>query len=259
MGTDQGNFAGACGIAASTGRHGYRFSAESLGASTHTSLECRSMSKAPTRPGNATERAMALLRQAIQAGQFAPGQRMIEADLMRMFDITRGPMREALRRLASERVIELVPNRGAMVRQFSRQEVADLFRIREVVEGLAARLAAESMATGSEQHNQFQQAFEDLIASRGQPDSPFSKENVGFHELILSHANNPQLTQLMRQLQLPLIRFQIRAFVDDNYRERSREEHDRIGQAILRPDPAAAETLMRAHLKQASERFLDHF
>lgn len=216
------------------------------------------MSKTSIRPGGATERAMTVLRQAIQDGMFAPGQRLIEADLMQMFDITRGPMREALRRLASERVVELVPNRGAMVKRFTRQEVADLFKIREVVEGLAARLATESLRE-AKQHARFKQALGALIDSRGRSDFPFSKENAGFHELILLHADNPQLTQLIGQLQLPLIRFQIRAFIDDHYKERSRKEHDLIAQAILSLDAASAEALMQTHLRNASERLLANF
>src|SRR5690554_6397314 len=90
----------------------------------------------PRRPGNSAELTLNQLRAAIQHGQFAPGQRLIEVDLMKAFSVTRGPLREALRRLGVEGIVELVPNRGAIVKEFSPNELVDLFRIRESVEGL---------------------------------------------------------------------------------------------------------------------------
>jgi DNA-binding GntR family transcriptional regulator len=207
----------------------------------------------PVRPGNATEHALGVLRGAIQEGRFAPGQRLIEADLMQTFTVTRGPLREALRRLASEGVVDIVPNRGAMVRIFNRQEMIDLFRIREVIEGLAARQAAEAMA---DERCRFEAALEKMDRARSVSAVPFSKENVIFHELVLTYARNKQLTGLMRQLQLPLVRFQIRASIDDAYREASRREHQAVVQAVSKGNAAQAESLMRKHLRQAADRVI---
>ena len=199
---------------------------------------------------------MALLRDAIQSGRFAPGQRLIEADLMKSVQATRGPLREALRRLASEGLVEIVPNRGAMVRSLSRREMHDLFRIREVVEGLAARLAAEAMRDAT-RRAEYQARLAEIEIMGQAPGASFSDENIAFHELILRFADNPQLTGLMRQLQLPLARFQIRASVDDGYRLASRAEHGLLGVAIRSGDAEAAERLMRAHLRQACERVME--
>lgn len=213
------------------------------------------ISSIPVRPGDATLQALELLRSAIREGRFAPGQRLIEADLMQTFEVTRGPLREALRRLASEGVVDIVPNRGAMVRSFNRQEMIDLFRIREVVEGLAARQAAEVMAD-EKCRLKFGAALEKLARTRIQSEVPFSKENVVFHELVLTYARNKQLTGLMRQLQLPLVRFQIRASIDDAYRAASRREHEAVGLAISQGNAAQAESLMRRHLRQAADRVI---
>lgn len=210
------------------------------------------------RPGNGTERVLKLLRNAIRDGQFSPGQRLIEADLMQQFEVTRGPLRESLRRLSSEGVVDIVPNRGAVVRSFSRQEMIDLFRIREVVEGLAARQAAETMANEKSQ-SKFQKSYLKIIESRGRSAASFSKENLLFHELVLTHASNSQLTDLMRQLQLPLVRFQIRASIDDSYRDASRLEHEAVGKAILEGNADKAERLMRQHLRKAAKRVLARF
>jgi len=207
------------------------------------------------RSGNTTDRALEQIRAAIQDGRYAPGQRLIETDLMESFEVTRGPLREALRRLGTEGVVQLIPNRGAIVRMFSLKELIDLFRIRESVEGLAARLAAEKMIDG-ETKLSFANAIDKIKLAQGQPNTSFSSENQTIHDLILHHAGNEQLSLLMKRLQLPIIRFQIRASVDEDYRRASRTEHEAVIAAVLNADSDHAEAAMKAHLRQASERTL---
>lgn len=207
------------------------------------------------RLGNTTDRALEQIRSAIQVGRYAPGQRLIETDLMEAFTVTRGPLREALRRLGTEGIVQLVPNRGAIVRMFSLKELIDLFRIRESVEGLAARLAAEKM-NNADTKASFSLAIARIKRSQGQPDTPFSLENQTIHDLILHHADNEQLSLLMKRLQLPIIRYQIRASVDEDYRNASRAEHEIVIAAVLSGDSDRAESAMKAHLRQASERTL---
>src|SRR5258708_30459789 len=83
------------------------------------------------------------IKKNIREGIYAPGQRLIEPDLIRSLKVSRGSIREALRRLESEGVIEHKPFTGATVRKMSRSEVAEFSEIRELLEGLASRLAAE--------------------------------------------------------------------------------------------------------------------
>jgi DNA-binding GntR family transcriptional regulator len=213
------------------------------------------MPKPTARLGNTTDRALEQIRAAIQDGRYAPGQRLIEADLIEAFSVTRGPLREALRRLGTEGIVQLVPNRGAIVRMFSLKELIDLFRIRESVEGLAARLAAEKMVNDNTKTS-FSHAIAQIKRKQGQPDTPCSLENQTIHDLILQNADNEQLSLLMKRLQLPIIRYQIRASVDEEYRNASRAEHEVVIAAILSGDSDRAESAMKAHLRQASERTL---
>src|SRR3546814_7375523 len=106
------------------------------------------------RSGDTVERVAAILKEQILDGSLAPGQRLISRDLIEELGISRGPLREAFRRLAADRLIELIPNRGAVVRRLSRAEIINLFQIREALEGQAARLAAERIDQGgrSEEH-----------------------------------------------------------------------------------------------------------
>ena len=88
------------------------------------------------------------LREDILAGGLAPGSRLVECDLTARFSVSRGPVREALRRLAAEGLIDHVPHRGALVRRLAAQAIRELFQIRVEMEALAARLAAQSDDSG---------------------------------------------------------------------------------------------------------------
>src|SRR5918993_1901760 len=86
------------------------------------------------------------LRNCVIQGRYAPGQRLIEADLTRDLRVSRGPLREAFRRLSAEGLLESVPHRGAVVRRLTLREMKELFQIRVQLESLAAQLAAEAIA-----------------------------------------------------------------------------------------------------------------
>src|SRR5690606_40520336 len=83
------------------------------------------------------------IKSRIHRGGYAPGQRLIEVDLAEQFAVGRGRIREAFKTLVGEGYLEFVKNRGVYVRRFSRAEILEMGRVREVLEGLSARLAAE--------------------------------------------------------------------------------------------------------------------
>ena len=205
------------------------------------------------RPVNLTEQLTDRLREAILHGVYVPGQRLVEADLMADFGAGRGPVREALRRLGAEGVLDLIPNRGAMVRKLSLKELRDVFRMREALEGLAARLAAERMADPAVRRA-FARALAGIdIAHTGEN---FSELNRRFHQLIVDFADNEQLSITLRQLCLPLVRLQFRAAINEAYRRQSADEHAEVARALGTGDADAAEAAMRRHLRGAGERVL---
>lgn len=208
----------------------------------------------PTRRGDTVNQLFERLKSAVLSGAFAPGQRLIEADLTRTYNVSRGPLREALRQLAAERLVEIIPNRGAVVRRLSRKEMADLFLIRQSLEGLAASLAATNM-TRDDYRQRFRAAVKTIYDKRRS--GRFTEENELLHQIIVELADNLQLATLVHQLQLPLARFQIRSAVDQAHRDHSSMEHDRIIKAIMSGDPERADAAMRQHLKRASKRIMN--
>src|SRR5262245_43090553 len=113
-------------------------------ATLHDQADAASGTDLPDGPerGGTVEYILEHLRSGVLQGLYAPGQRLIEADLTQELRVSRGPLREAFRRLSAEGLLEIVPHRGAMVRRLTLREMRELFQIRLGLEMLAARLAS---------------------------------------------------------------------------------------------------------------------
>ena len=190
------------------------------------------------------------LREDILGQRLAPGARLVENELTLRFDVSRGPVREALRRLAAEGLIEHVPHRGALVRRLSRVELRELFQIRVELEALAARLAAE--IDDEDRRAAFRTAIAPIFDDSPRESCGYMAENAAFHDAILSLAGNRQLHDLAIRLQLPLIMAQVGDVLTPSVLESSVREHRAIATAILQRDPGAAASALRAHLERAA-------
>jgi DNA-binding GntR family transcriptional regulator len=201
--------------------------------------------------GTTVEYVLAHLRDGIVQGRYAPGQRLIEADLTRDLGVSRGPLREAFRRLSAEGLIEMVPHRGALVRRLSLREMTELFQIRHALEILAVRLAAAAV-----RDPEVRQSFEEGIAPiwadhvRSGPD--YVDENTRFHDAVANAGGNRQLLSLTRQMQLALLMYQLAGVLTPEVLAASVAEHRAVAAAILAGDVEGAEEHMRAHLERAA-------
>jgi DNA-binding GntR family transcriptional regulator len=197
------------------------------------------------------------LSDAIRSGRYAPGQRLVEADLTAELGVSRGPVREALRRLAAEGVVELIPNRGAVVRRLSARDAIELFEIRTELEALATRKAAGKMSDRC-----VRRRFETDIAAiwnqtPRQSTADYIAENQHFHSAIIRAAGNLQLVDLNWRLQLTLILSQVRVVLTSEVVDASLREHRVIARALLDCDAPAAEAAMREHLGRATAVMAD--
>ena len=134
----------------------------------------------------ASERAYAEIRNRLLKGEYAPGARLSESDLSEICGVSRTPVREALRRLALEYFVRIEPNRGAFVIDWSREDIMDMFEMRSMMEGLAARKAAER---ASEQQlidltNIIEKIDEVAYFKNGNMMSDFLALNRQFHEIV---------------------------------------------------------------------------
>lgn len=209
------------------------------------------------RSGDMVERIAAVLKEQILEGTLAPGQRLISRDLIEELGISRGPLREAFRRLAADRLVQLIPNRGAIVRRLSHDEIINLFQIREALEGQAARLAAARINEGN--NREFFQA----VVNQGQwhkqkqDMQPFIVHNREFHQAIVKLSGNPELGELIDRYQLAVFMSLLRQVVGAGQLiEDSITQHEAIADAIIASDPDAAYAAMQAHLWHSAHTML---
>ena len=205
------------------------------------------------RHGEAVDVVFETIRQGIITGRFAPGQRLVIRDLEEEIGYSRSTFREAFRRLAAERLVSLIPNRGVAVQRLAPREMAELFEIRELLEGHAARRAAERIGEGD--HRKRFLAMWDKVR-RGDPSerAAFIEDNQSFHGTIVDLAGNSRLPEMLNQLQIPILMFQWRTIMTRRETEQSQAEHETIAKAILDGRPEQAEAAMRKHVRRAKQR-----
>ena len=209
-----------------------------------------SRGRAPPAHGATVAFIVERLREDILAGRLPPGSRLVECDLTSHFGVSRGPVREALRRLSADGLIEHWPHRGAVVRRLTEREIRELFLIRIEMEALAARLAAT--ADAPDRRERFAAAIQPIYAEAARNPCEYLKENAAFHDAVMALADNLQLRELAARLQLPLIMAQVGDVLTPAVLEASVREHRAIARAILERDPSAASARMRAHLERAA-------
>ncbi|MBW6399298.1 GntR family transcriptional regulator [Roseomonas sp. HJA6] len=209
-----------------------------------------------SRPRGTVETIVAKTRDAILSGRMALGQRLVEADLTEEFGVSRASIREALQRLAAEGLVSIVPHRGALVRRFTRKEIADRYEIRQSLESLAASLAAGRIAEG-DNRAVLMAALPSPAETAAGLSAAHRALNLRFHRAIAALSGNPQLAQIIEQMWLPAaVSAQRDALGIPLQWEASLREHEGIAEAILAGDAIAAGAAMRDHLRRGCERVL---
>jgi DNA-binding GntR family transcriptional regulator len=187
---------------------------------------------------------------SIRSGNFVPGQRLIEADLTRDYRVSRGPVREALKRLAAEGVLTLTRHRGAYVRAMSRGEVRDSLIVLEALVGLMASLAARRIAS-DENAARMRDAHERLLAFRDDGGtSAFLDERRRFYDTIIQIGGNLELKRMLPLMQIHLLRMQFQAYITPRDREKQFKEYETITETILRGDTMRAQKVASLHIRR---------
>lgn len=197
------------------------------------------------------------LRSGISTGMLAGGQRLIEAELTETYGVSRGPVREAMRRLAAEGLVEMHYHRGARVRQLTRREVFALFEVREMLEGLSARLAAANAAATEKRAELSSLGTAMAATARAGDVGDYVTLNNRFHNMLVQMSANPLLPAMLDHLHTQAMRYQFRQLVDPASTRDSDREHQRIIRAILDGDPDYAERAMRQHIQRSRDLTLE--
>jgi DNA-binding GntR family transcriptional regulator len=200
----------------------------------------------------AAETAYEVIRQGVLSGEFARGQRLREEELAARVGVSRTPVREALRRLNAEGLVDFTPNRGAKVTAWSERELADLYEARAMLEGFGARLAAGRI-TADEIAELHAIAEEMAEVAEGGPEAAdrLTELNGRFHRAIVKASRNTQLDTLVRGvMDVPLIYRTFQRYSPDRLRA-SQSHHRELVEAFRAGDGEWAEAVMRAHILAA--------
>jgi len=194
------------------------------------------------------ERIVARLRQAIITGDLAPKSHLIEPELARQLNVSRTPLREAIRQLEAEGFVTTVPRIGCFVSEITPQDVEDLYAIRTVIEGLAARQAAENPEPAKREV--LENVLSDL-AKRTSDYRQYHEISGRFHDIIVELSRNRRLQGIYHGLAQHVSRMRTLSLAVRGRPEISLRGHRRIATAILRGHGAEAERAMRAHIEAA--------
>lgn len=193
------------------------------------------------------------LQTAIVKGELAPGDKIGELDLCSRFELTRGPLREALGRLESRGLLVRRPHAGVKVVSLSASELVELYRIREVMEGLAARQAAERMTDQEIADLQATLDTHETMIEEARGQAYYQAEgDYDFHHRIATGSRNTKLAQmLLGDLYYMVRMYRYRLSTSAGRPHRALGEHRRIVEAIAHRDGELAEFLMKRHINAA--------
>jgi len=180
---------------------------------------------------------------ALESRRIVPGQRLVEADLVSAYGVSRNSVREALQRLAAEGLVEIVRNKGAVIRLLSLQETLDVLDVAERISGLLARAAARAIRQGGDGA-----ALSAAVAGLEEVQDPAGDQGLkrrAFYRALIELAGNRELRRLVPVIQMPIVHAQnplpqLQALRLHDYRA--------IARAVLKGDEDAADLAAMAHV-----------
>jgi len=204
----------------------------------------------PLQSQTRADEALNCLQTAIIKGELAPGEKIGEVELCERFNLTRGPLREAIGRLESRGLLVRKPHAGVKVVSISGDELLELYHIREVMEGLAARQAAERMSEQevADLHRLLDDHEQMVAQARGQ--AYYQEErDYDFHFCIVTGSQNQKLSQMLLGNLYYLLRlYRCRFSTIAGRPQKALKEHRHIADAIAQGDGELAQFLMQRHI-----------
>jgi DNA-binding GntR family transcriptional regulator len=192
------------------------------------------------------------LRDMIIEGELSPGARVPERELCERFGISRTPLREALKVLATEGLIDLLPNRGARIALLSEEDIDKLFEVLSGLEGLAGELACRRI--GRRELMAVRRAHEAMLRAYERGDlSAYFKLNQEIHGLIVAAAGNATLKEVYDSLAGRIRQARFAANLSAERWRQAVAEHEAILEALEARDGERLEKLLKAHLRNKAE------
>jgi DNA-binding GntR family transcriptional regulator len=210
------------------------------------------VSRKVTRAGTTVGELVRSLADSIVTGALRPGEKLDEASLAARFDVSRTPVREALRQLSAMNLVEHRPNRGAIVARMTQAHLASMFEGMAELEAICARFSAERMSI---EERRLLEAGHTASARlvHGGHEEEYEAYNIEFHGRLYAGAHSAHIEEMTNMTRARLAPFRRAQFRMPRRLEQSFREHDAIVSAILRGDGERAAAAARAHVSIVSE------
>jgi DNA-binding GntR family transcriptional regulator len=211
------------------------------------------------------------IQTAILGGEYPPGTHLQQDELCARFGVSRTPIREALRKLQAQNLVDLIPNKGATVRVRTRRELLEVYALRAELEGFASALAAANaertaIAELQSAQDEMSRAMDELEQGRIRPEDEaafnarITVANERFHAVIHRLADNSRLTRMLGELQAYFPKDYVWRAIGDSPEGHvlSIVEHEQIRDALAAGDEASARTAMAAHIEHAGRLLVNY-
>ncbi len=196
------------------------------------------------------------LRTMLVEGRIPPGAKLNERELCERLRVSRTPLREAIKLLAAEGLVDLLPRRGAVAVKLTEADVLHTFEVLSTLEGLAGELAAQR-ATDAEVAEIRAMNYEMLACYSRRDLSGYYRLNAAIHSAFASAARNPVLTSTYRSINARVQSLRFRTNQDEAKWKRAMKEHEQMVEALAARDAAALRTLMAQHLVRKRDAVLE--
>jgi DNA-binding GntR family transcriptional regulator len=197
------------------------------------------------------------LKMSIMQGTFKPRERLIERNLAAQFGVSRTPIREALHKLAAMGMVRIIPNQGAMVADFSLQDIESLYFVRLHLERLAGRLACSKIT--KEEINTLVTLNQGLKRAMAWDDFPkMVDKDQQFHLTLIRFSKNPFLIKAIEDLRLKSYPFSYYYWRSNQYLRSSLADHNRMIQALRNRDFRLMDRLIEGQLNNSKSRYLKY-
>lgn len=195
------------------------------------------------------------LKDGILTGRLKPGERLLENQLADELGVSRTPIREALRMLELENLVDLIPRRGALVKNMSEKDIKNVLEIRKVLEELAAGLAAENIT--SREIAELKEAHMNFVESFGRGDSTEVLEaDTRFHEIIFNATDNEKLVQIISNISIQIYRYRIAYLKLLKNISVPSEQHISLINAFERRESKKAKEIIKEHIADQAMEIL---
>ncbi len=201
-----------------------------------------------------SDRLVSTIRERILRGEILPGVHLVEQEVAAYFGVGRPTVREALRRLLADDLVELLPHRGVRVRRLSPADLAELYVVRGPVECLAARLAARAPCGALKSLREIHR--EAAKAAAASDRLGYMRLNARFHRALAKATGNRTLVRLLERLNTQLIGYQFLSALGTSELATSQRDHETLLAALVAGDPGRAELIMRRHLRASRRAIL---